>query len=138
MKSSVETLSVNIHEMKHAFNVNGVTFSRKKLAELFPSWGDSLESFYRFLCIAPFLSETKEVEDAPSSVGKYAIFKAKRIQKALNLYEDMIPAFMVMAAKMGNLEDDHIGEISDQCHDQVCNCGKKKGVPSAHAGKTLH
>lgn len=135
-------MRIEVNEMKHAFRVNGVTFSRKRLLELFPMWGDKETTMYRFLVIAPFLAETKEVEDAPTEQGRYAIYKAKRLHTALGLDgEDRqtIPAFMMAAAQMGELPVERIGEIATAIHDSTCGCGVKKShkLP-AEPGRVLH
>jgi hypothetical protein len=128
---------IHVNESVAAFNINGVTFAKKYLRELFPSWGDSDNSFYRYLVMVPFLAETKEPEDTPTPIGFYAVAKAKRIQKALDVYGDDIVGFMMMAAHLGNIDPDNFGAIADQCHDNICNCGKKKS-PQVVDLRVLH
>jgi len=132
---TTSAIKVDIHETAHAFRLNGVTFSKRCLAELFPIWGATDESFYRFLVIMPFFAETKEIGDAPTKVGNYAIAKSKRLLESLKLPHDAIPAFMAMAAQLGNLDEEDAGDIALQCHDAICKCGKKK---SPVAARTLH
>jgi hypothetical protein len=134
-------MKVEVNEMKHAFRVNGVTFSRKKLGELFPEWGNEIQTLYRFMVIAPFLAETKEVSDAPTELGRYAIAKAKRIHEALAFPDrDAIAPFMMMAGQMGKIDPDDFGDIATALHNNICGCGKDKRLDSIidRARRTLH
>jgi hypothetical protein len=126
---SVRIMRIDIGETEKSFNINGVAFSKARLAELFPEWGCDLQAFYRYLLIMPFFATTKDPATAPGKAGKYAILKARRIYPSVGLNEDdsAIVAFMHVAAQMGNLKlPEELGLITDQCHDQICDCGEKK------------
>ena len=133
----MQAMCITVNEMPHAYRINGVTVAKKHLRELFPSWGDSQDAFYRYLVLVPFLAETKEPEDTPTKTGFYAVFKAKRIQKALEIYGDVIVGFMMVSAQMGHLDPDSFGMIADQAHDNICNCGVKKS-PQVVDIRVLH
>src|SRR5882757_724308 len=72
-KHNVTMLKMDISETPKAFNINGITFSKKRLAELFPGWGCDIKTFYRLMIIMPFFASQKRVEEAPTVTGKYAI-----------------------------------------------------------------
>jgi hypothetical protein len=129
-------MCIECNETSAAFRVNGVTFSKRKLAEFFPQWESNAETFWRYLLIMPFFAETKQMDEAPTKVGKYAIFKAKRIRKAIGLPIEAIRPFMIMAAQMGHISEDNFGMVADQCHDHICDCGVQKSPRKD--GKTLH
>ena len=119
-------MCIECNETPKAFRVNGVTFSKRKLAEFFPQWESNTETFWRYLLMMPFFAETKEVSEAPTKVGAYAIFKAKRMQKAIGIYNEAIPAFMIMCAQMGKISEENFNTIAEQCHDHICDCGVQK------------
>lgn len=131
-------IKVEVNTMAHAFNVNGVAFSRKYLSEIFPAWGDSEETFYRFLVMVPFIAETRDIDDAPGALGRYIVYKAKRIYKALELPRDAVGPFMLASCQMGEFNPENMKDIYDAMHDIICDCGVVKGRQPAHAGRTLH
>lgn len=134
-------IRIDINETKHAFRINGVTFAKKKLSELLPLWGDDVDSFYRYLVIMPFFATSKDVGSAPTPLGNYAIAKSKRIFDTLELDNNAIPVFMMMAAQMGHIEEEGFSEclsdLSNQTHDAICNCGVKKSG-RIKSGHTVH
>ena len=135
-KHNVTMLKMDIHETPKAFNVNGITFSKKRLAELFPGWGCDIKTFYRLMIIMPFFASQKSVEEAPTVTGKYAISKAKRIFENIGLDDASILPFMQIAAQLGELQiPECLDDITEQCHDQICGCGAKV---SPGTKSTLH
>lgn len=120
-------MCIECNEVKHAYRINGVTFSKKRLSELFPLWESNTESLWRYLFLMPFFAETKTVEEAPTDTGKYAIFKAKRLLKAMKLDKDAFGPFMAVAAEAGGIKDNNMMHaIVSQSHDHTCDCGVKK------------
>jgi hypothetical protein len=119
-------MCIECHETDKAFRMNDVVFSKRKLREFFPQWEANAETFWRYLLMMPFFAETKEASEAPTKVGYYAIAKAKRLQKAIGIYDHAIPAFMIMAAEMGNVSEGNFNMVANMCHDHVCDCGVKK------------
>ena len=137
---NVTMLKMAINETPKAFNVNGITFSKKRLAELFPGWGCDIKTFYRLMIIMPFFATQKKVEEAPTSTGKYAIAKSKRIYETIGLDEGSLLPFMTIAAELGDLQIPKcLDDITEQCHDQICGCGAKISPTHLSAPKlTLH
>lgn len=115
-----------INETPKCFNINGVAFAKRQMRELFPNWGDTQQTFYRFLVIAPYLADRKNPEETGKPAGKYAVLKARRIMKELKLPDVAIVPFMMACAQIGQITPENFGALADEIHDATCDCGVSK------------
>lgn len=141
---SASFIKVELSQTEKAFRINGVTFAKRRLAELFPAWEATEQSFCRLLVLTPFIAETRSVEKAPTECGKYTVAKCKRILAALNLPEEhgaIVAAFMVAVGQMGDIEPENFSSLMDQAHDHLCDCGEKREPKlklKLREGQTVH
>lgn len=103
------TMKIEVHETPKAFRVNGVTFAKKYLRELFS--GDDVKDdtrLHMYLATVPdvYLSGAAEtlLENTKDGAAKYGAAKAMRLWNALKLTPGTAKVFSRAAVEMAGEE----------------------------------
>lgn len=113
-------IAMEVNTTRKAFRINGVTFAKSRLGEIFPGHDiDDEATFCRYLTVVPFLNQKFGEEDYTSPTAKYAIVKAKRIWQALGIDQDegTVAFMLIMMSKASNGTVDDIDSANDLVRD---------------------
>jgi len=108
----IGVMHVSVEQAEHAFRINGVTVAKRHLVNKFRKDQNNPEKLLsKYLVIVPFLATSYQMPDNADDSTKYAVAKAKRLYKALELNDDnIVPFMMVFMQQAGNETIDSIGD----------------------------
>lgn len=140
-------IAINVQETPHAYRVNGVTVAKRHLQKAFPARAHETEKLlWTYLVIVPFLHEAYNVPVKAAEHIKYCSVKAHRVFHALNLPNEAILPFMIVALKSaGDMNDEEMNQMGIGQFANLTDAfapsnrdGADNVVPFPGSKKTLH